>query len=177
VGRLSAEKGVKTLLDAWRIVGARVPLLVVGDGPLGPTVAAAANQIPGVTWLGKRSPQEIQQFLRDAACLVFPSECFETFGRSIVEAYATATPVVAAAHGAAAELVANGVTGLHFRAGDSADLAANVIHLYNRPAVLAGMRGAARRDFELRFTADVNFQSLLAIYRQALDNAIPRSAG
>ena len=53
VGRLSAEKGIQTLLDAWRLIAGQVPLLIVGDGPLAPQVVAAAKEIPGITWLGK----------------------------------------------------------------------------------------------------------------------------
>jgi glycosyltransferase involved in cell wall biosynthesis len=91
----------------------------------------------------------------------------------IVEAFATGTPVVAAGHGAAAELVAEGSTGLHFRPGDAADLAAKVIHLTSHPDLCRVMRAAARSDFENRFTADVNYRSLLAIYHRAL--AVPSS--
>ena len=167
VGRLSAEKGIRTLLNAWRSVGERLPLLVVGDGPLAPEVAAAAGDTRGVTWLGERAPNEIAALLKEASCLVFPSECYETFGRVIVEAFAAGTPVVAAGHGAAAELVAEGSTGLHFCPGDAEDLAAKVIYLDSHPALRTAMRAAARRDFENRFTADVNYRSLLAIYERA----------
>ena len=126
VVRLSAEKGLQTLLEAWRRVHGQVRLLVVGDGPLAPDVTQAAENIPGVTWLGRRDPPEIQSLLRDAMCLVFPSEGYETFGRVVIEAFAAATPVIAAGHGAAAELVQDGLTGLHFRPGDPSDLAAKV---------------------------------------------------
>ena len=173
VGRLSAEKGILTLLQAWRSVGDRLPLRLVGDGPLGTEVAAAARETRGVTWLGKHAPKDIVPLLREATCLVFPSECYETFGRVIVEAFAAGTPVVAAGHGAAAELVADGITGVHFRPGDAADLAAKVIHLNSHPALRAAMRTAARSDFEHRFTADVNYQSLLSIYERAI-SAAPR---
>ena len=85
----------------------------------------------------------------------------------IVEAFATATPVIAAAHGAAAELVTDGVTGLHFRPGDPSDLAAKVAYLNSDPVTRTQMRAAARKDFEVRYTADVNYASLLSIYRRA----------
>jgi len=168
VGRLSVEKGIRTLLQAWQLIGDRLPLLIVGDGPLGPDVAAAAGNTPGVTWIGKRAPKDIVPLLREATCLVFPSECYETFGRVIVEAFAAGTPVVAAGHGAAAELVADGITGVHFHPGDASDLAAKVIQLHSQPVLRGAMRAAARSDFENRFTADVNYQSLLAIYQRAL---------
>jgi len=166
------------LLHAWRSVGEQLPLWVVGDGPLGPDVAAATQDTRGIRWLGKRAPQDVVPLLQEATCLVFPSECYETFGRVIVEAFAAGTPVVAAGHGAAAELVADGITGVHFRPGDAADLAAKVIQLNSHPALRERMRVAARADFENRFTADVNYRSLLAIYERAIDGvtASPLSA-
>ena len=87
----------------------------------------------------------------------------ETFGRVVIEAFAAATPVIAAGHGAAAELVQDGLTGLHFRPGDPSDLAAKVVLLNSDPAMQARMRGAARTDFEAQYTADSNYHSLMAI--------------
>jgi len=171
VGRLSAEKGLRTLLEAWRRLHGQVRLFVVGDGPLAADVSQAAENIPGVAWLGRRNPPEIQSLLRDAMCLVFPSEWYETFGRVVIEAFAAATPVVAAGHGAAAELVQDGVTGLHFRPGDPSDLAAKVARLSSDPAMQARMRGAARSDFETRYTADLNYRALMTIYDSAISGA------
>jgi glycosyltransferase involved in cell wall biosynthesis len=172
-GRLSVEKGIRTLLQAWQSVGGRLPLRIVGDGPLGPDVAAAAADNRAVTWLGSREPKDVVSLLREATCLVFPSECYETFGRVIVEAFAAGTPVVAAGHGAAAELVADGITGVLFRPGDASDLAAKVIHLNSQPVLRGRMRAAARSDFESRFTADVNYRSLVNIYRRAIAGVSP----
>lgn len=170
-GRLSAEKGIETLLRAWRVIGDRVPLIIVGEGPLAPAVGAAAAHNPAITWLGRLDVQETLQRIRDAQCLVFPSECYETFGRTIIEAFAAATPVVAAGHGAAAELVADGVTGLHFRPGDPADLAARILRLHGDALLQARMRAAARQEFETRYTAEVNYRALLEIYRHVAEDA------
>ena len=168
VGRLSAEKGIQTLLRAWRVVGTQLRLIIIGEGPLASMVVAATHDLPSVTWLERRNPPEILSILRDAKFLVFPSECYETFGRVIVEAFATATPVIAAGHGAGAELVAEGVTGLHFRPGDPSDLAAKVLHLNSDPQLRVRMRASARKEFEDRYTADVNYRLLLAIYDRAM---------
>jgi glycosyltransferase involved in cell wall biosynthesis len=75
-------------------------------------------------------------------------------------------------------LVADGITGVHFRPGDAADLAAKVIQLNSHPPLRERMRVAARTDFENRFTADVNYRSLLAIYERAIEGvtASPLSA-
>jgi glycosyltransferase involved in cell wall biosynthesis len=171
VGRLSHEKGIRVLLDAWRRLNSQLPLRIVGDGPLAPDVATAAREIPGVTWLGTRTSAEIQPLLRDATCLVFPSECYETFGRVIAEAFAAATPVVAAAHGAAAELVTDRVTGLHFRPGDSEDLVNQLVRLSSDAPLRARLRVAARADFERRFTAAANYTALMRVYTGVIESA------
>jgi glycosyltransferase involved in cell wall biosynthesis len=167
VGRLSAEKGLDTLLEAWRRLDGQVRLFVVGDGPLAAFVSKTAGNIPRVSWLGRRDPPEIQSLLRDAMCLVFPSEWYETFGRVVIEAFAAATPVIAAGHGAAAELVQDGITGLHFRPAEPADLAAKVMSLSADAAMQTRMRAAARKEFERRYTSAVNYELLMAIYRRA----------
>jgi glycosyltransferase involved in cell wall biosynthesis len=164
VGRLSAEKGVQTLLNAWRLLPRSVPLRIVGDGPMARDVAAAAQDVMSITWLGRRDPKEIASLLRDARCLVFPSECYETFGRVLIEAFATGTPVIAAGHGAAAEVVQDGITGLHFRPTDAQDLAAKVMMLNSNPAMRTRIGSTGRKEFETRYTAEVNYSLLMNIY-------------
>ena len=164
VGRLSSEKGVATLLEAWRRLGAAVPLRIVGDGPLRSAVTSASATTPSIEWLGARQSQEIFELLRGAACLIFASEAYETFGRVIIEAFATGTPVIAAGHGAAAELVRDGHNGLHFSHRDPVDLAEKVRLLIGNPDVAVRMGLAARADFEARYSADANYGALMKIY-------------
>ncbi|MEO0935291.1 MAG: glycosyltransferase, partial [Cyanobacteria bacterium J06641_2] len=115
VGRLSVEKGLDTLLTAWEHLDKKIPLKIVGDGPLADKVVEAAKRIPEVEWLGRRPMPEVHQLMGEAMFLVFPSKWYETFGRVAVEAFAKGTPVVAANIGAIAELVDSGRTGVHFR--------------------------------------------------------------
>ncbi|MBL7042540.1 MAG: glycosyltransferase, partial [Pirellulaceae bacterium] len=105
VGRLSAEKGVDVLLDAWSRIDGDIPLRIVGDGPLAETVRAATADDPRVRWLGQKPHDEVLDLIGDARFLVFPSICFETFGLTTVEAFAKGTPVVASRLGAMQELV------------------------------------------------------------------------
>jgi glycosyltransferase involved in cell wall biosynthesis len=164
VGRLSTEKGVEVLLNAWRQLRGRVPLVIVGDGPLAPAVAAAASQIDAVRWLGRQPHSEVQRLIAAAACLVFPSLAYETFGQVIGEAYAAGTPVIASSRGAAAELVEHQRTGLLARPGDAQDVAAQVECMLSCPERLTAMRTAARRVYESQLTADANLRQLTAIY-------------
>ncbi len=171
VGRLSPEKGVGTLLEAWERLGRRIPLKVVGDGPLVEQVISSAGRQPGVEYLGYRSPGEVHALMRDASMLVFPSEWYETFGRVAAEAFAAATPVVAADIGAIAELVEEGRTGLRFRPGDPTHLAAQVEWLLSHPEEHKRMRREARSEFEARYTADRNYGMLMEIYGRTLERA------
>jgi glycosyltransferase involved in cell wall biosynthesis len=165
VGRLSPEKGILTLLKAWRRL-AGVPLKIAGDGPLAADVAEAVRQLPNAEWLGRLSPEATTAAMRDATLLIFPSEWYEGLPRTIVESFAAGTPVVASNLGAMRELIRDGQTGLHFRPGDPEDLARVVAGVFARPADLASMRAAARAEFEARYTAEANYRQLIDIYAQ-----------
>lgn len=169
VARLNEEKGVPQLLEAWQRLGARVPLKIVGDGPLTELVQRAAATIPGIEYLGRRPLAEFYRLLGGARFFVFTSTWYEGFPRTISECYARGTPIVASAIGPIAEVVADGRTGLHFRPGDVDDLVAKVSWLLDHPDEQAALRQGARHEFETRYTADVNRAQLLAIYRRALD--------
>jgi glycosyltransferase involved in cell wall biosynthesis len=177
VGRLSQEKGVETLLAAWDRLAGRVPLKIVGDGPLADRVRAACASNPGIQWLGRREPAEVLELLGDATLLVVPSICYETFGRTAIEAYAKGAPVVASRLGALAELVGDGRTGLLFAPGDPEDLAAKVRQLAQSPRTLADMRCEARRAYADRYTSPRNLDMLLQIYEEAIAGHRSRSSG
>ena len=172
VGRLSPEKGIETLLDAWRRLAQRggrpLPLKIVGDGPLTPQCAAAAVEHAELELLGRRSPSEVLQLVGEARCLVMPSLWYETFGRTIIEAFAKGTPAIAARLGAMAELIEHGRTGRLFQPGDAGDLAAQVVWLLDHPNEESALRAACRSEYEQRYTAQPNYLMLREIYRQAL---------
>jgi glycosyltransferase involved in cell wall biosynthesis len=175
VGRLSPEKGTKTLLSAWKQLRGELPLKIVGDGPLAQETAEAALRVAGVTWLGRRSLEEVYKLMGEAAFLVFPSEWYETFGRVAIEAFAKGTPVVASKIGAIAELVDHGRTGLHFQAGNPKDLVEQVQWLSQHSCELARMRNEARAEFESKYTEGLNYQSLIDIYQSAVERARERA--
>ena len=176
VGRLAPEKGVGTLLDAWGRLGSALKLVVVGDGPIEADVAAAAARGAHVEWLGRQPRERVHELVGAAQLLVFPSEWYETFGRVAMEAFAAGTPVIAARIGAVAEVVEDGQTGLHFRPGDAADLADKVRWALEHPDEWGVMRVTARRRFEALYTAERNYEMLMALYDEAKARASTRSS-
>jgi glycosyltransferase involved in cell wall biosynthesis len=171
IGRLSVEKGVQTLLQAWRHLGANMPLTIVGTGPLVDTVQAAVAKTPSIHWMPGVPLETVFKLVGEAAFLVLASRCYENFPRVIVEAFSKGTPVIVSRLGAMAELVEDGRTGLHFEPTSPEDLAAKVCRIMADPLKRAQMRKAARNEFELKYTAEINHQALTAIYEAALLNS------
>jgi glycosyltransferase involved in cell wall biosynthesis len=168
VGRLSEEKGLATLLGAWKNICGRGRLKIAGDGPMAPIVREAACTVAGIEWLGPRSRDEVSLLMANAAFLVFPSICYETFGLSIIEAFSVGLPVIASNLGAMSELVTNGRTGKLFPAGSSEALTTAIDWAFANPNALQSMRLQARQEFELKYTAESNYVQLMRIYQEVL---------
>jgi len=168
VGRLSVEKGLGVLLDAWRQLGGKIPLKILGDGPMAGLVTEAMKEMPEIEWLGRIPLEQVYEVMGNAAFLVFPSEWYETFGRVAIEAFAKGTPVVASKIGAITELVDHQRTGLHFRPSDPTDLAEKIHWLLANPEAKSQMRQSARAEFEAKYTAADNYKRLMEIYTTTL---------
>jgi glycosyltransferase involved in cell wall biosynthesis len=166
VGRLSAENGLGTLINAWKRLGASIPLRIVGTGPLATVVS---EPIPGVEWLGEATPERVRALMRDATLLVLPSECHENCPITILEAFACGLPAVVSGHGALGEMVREPEMGLHFRPGDAEHLAEVLAQALANPGALVQMGRASRREFEARYSAEAHLPQLLGVYRRALE--------
>jgi glycosyltransferase involved in cell wall biosynthesis len=169
VGRLSTEKGVETLLKAWRSIGKTVPLKIAGDGPLAPLVREAAAQNAAIEWLRGVPHEKVYDLIGAAAFLVLPSHCYEGCPCVLAEAFAKGTPVIASKLGAMADIIKDGCNGLHVVAGEPEDLAAKVGSLFRDSPALKRMRRSARETFDRNFSADANYQSLMSVYARAMD--------
>lgn len=170
VGRLTEEKGVQTLIDAWKTMSLNIKLKIIGVGPLEGALQAFAAGNPGVELLGWKSIAEVCSYLGKAAVLIFPSAWLEPFGRSIVEAYAKGTPVIAADTMPMRDMVEDGETGSLFRVGDGNDLAMRLITLLSDPARYARMRVNARRRYLERYSEEQNYTIMMDIFNKVLSN-------
>ena len=176
VGRLSPEKGVGTLLEAWERGRPAVPLRIAGEGPLAEQVREAAARNPKVKWLGEISRVEVLAQMRGARFLLCPSTWYESFGLIIVEALATGLPVIASDLGALAELIKPEETGLLFQPGNADDLAAKAQWALDHPERMQDMRVHARKRYEELYTADRNYAILTSIYDRLLGPAPERAS-
>lgn len=171
IGRLDPEKGVLALLSAWKTLG-DVPLVVRGSGQLEPEVTQFIRErgCDGqVEIVGRLSREDLTARIKKARFLVWPSEgYYETFGYVAVESFSCGVPVIASRLGVLAEVVKDGVTGLHFTAGDAHDLAGKVRWAWEHPAEMAAMGRNARREYEARYTPEKNYRMLLDAYERAI---------
>jgi glycosyltransferase involved in cell wall biosynthesis len=170
VGRLSEEKGPQFLVSAWRMMQARVPLRVVGNGPLLEKLARGVrdNSLAQIELTGRRTPEEVRLVMHGARFLVFPSIWYEGFPITIAEAFASGLPVIASRLGSMPEIVRDGSTGLLFKTGDADDLAAKAQWAWTHPAEMESMGRTARHEFETKYSASVALQNLEKAYELAL---------
>lgn len=149
VGRIDAQKGVSTLLDAWRrALGDRPDwhLLVVGEGP---ERAALQRDEPRIHWLGRRG--DVFGLLKVADMFVLPS-LWEGMPNAVLEAMAAGLPVVGTRVEGTAELVVEGETGWLVAPGDAAALAAALTLAADDPAARARLGAAGRVRVESVYT-------------------------
>ncbi|BCL60060.1 hypothetical protein DGMP_07530 [Desulfomarina profundi] len=165
VGRLGREKGIATLLAAWKMLN--VPLRIAGDGPL--AYLGTEHRSPSIIFLGRLTSEQVYHEMSQAAFLVMPSEWYETFGLVIIEAYAHGTPVVVSKLGAMAEIIEDGVTGLHFEPGNPHHLAEKVQWMHDHPEECRQMGQNARQVYEEKYTPEKNYEMLMDVYHQAIE--------
>ncbi len=131
LGRLVPEKGIYTMLDAWRILEKRLGdacprLIIAGAGPEEGRIHAAAARMKKVVCVGFASGKPKDDLLHGCRALIAPSIWWEPLGLIVYEAYDFARPVLAAASGGLTETVREGVTGFLHKPGDAARLADDV---------------------------------------------------
>jgi glycosyltransferase involved in cell wall biosynthesis len=167
VGRLSREKGVHVLLDAWRRLDGH-PLTIVGSGPEEAALRRSASSIPGIRFLGQVDRDGVYRALREAAFAVVPSIWYENFPVAVAEAMACGRPTIAAHPTALDEFVDHGQTGLLFDAGDADSLADACRTLLADVASAEAMGRAARAYYEDRLAPEASLAGLTALYERAI---------
>ncbi|MEB4781129.1 glycosyltransferase family 4 protein [Paenibacillus jamilae] len=169
VGRISAEKGVRNLLQAWSQLDDRggLRLVIIGDGPEKAELAAAYSQ-EDIQFLGKQDGDTVLDCMSRAMYVMVPSIWYEGFPMTIVESYSVGTPVLCSRIGALEEIVEDGVTGFHFQHDDLENIK-TVIRRAVAYENYAAMRQKVAENYAAHYTEEVNVKQLLAIYSEAME--------
>ncbi len=166
-GRLTEEKGLAILLDAWRENSQALPLKIAGDGPLQSYVREKSAALPNVEYLGTCDHTRVLDLLKDATFLAFPSRWYEGMPMVVLEAMACGTPVVAFNLGSMSDLILDNQNGVKLAAENPAALSDFLRKWSHFSGTLPALRRGARFYFEANFTAERNYNLLLNIYQQA----------
>jgi glycosyltransferase involved in cell wall biosynthesis len=168
-GRLSAEKGVVNLLRTWQAWGAGAPeLVMVGDGDLRPELERMAVGLP-VKFLGQLVAAQAQAEIANARLQILPSECFEGFPMVVREAFAFGTPAAVSNLGPLPSIVVHGQSGVVFEPGNPQALLGVVRTTWETPGLLERLGHGARAEFEVKYTEEANYATLMNIYKQAIE--------
>ena len=123
-GRLSYEKGVRTLISAFKEMP-HCKLKIAGTGPLENELKdyTQVNKVTNVEFLGYKSGKELTDLVENAYFIIVPSEWYENNPMTIIEGYAAGVPVIGANIGGIPEIIEEGRTGYLFTPADAVDLA------------------------------------------------------
>jgi len=171
IGRLDPEKGVRTLLEAWKKL--KIPLIIRGDGRLEKEIRnyIEKENIDSINIVQRLSSEELDHLISNARFLIWPAEgYYETFGMVAVESFAHGIPVVASNIGVMAEIVIDNETGLLFKPGDPDDLASKVERLWSHPEESTRMGLNARKEYESKYTSERNYELLVDIYSSVISS-------
>jgi glycosyltransferase involved in cell wall biosynthesis len=170
VGRLSEEKGIRVLLEAFENCGNE--LVIAGSGPLRDKVLETCSKHPNIKFAGSLDKAGVKEAMSSCTALIFSSIWYEPFGLVITEALSNGCPLIASDIGSPVELVVEGITGIHFATGDRESL-------INKLDYWQGLEEAEREIFRLNciasfnelYTPEKNREQILSIYSSTIINA------
>ncbi len=169
-GRLSKEKGILSLLKAWKLVDKDLRLLVVGEGTMQNEIVSEINNsgLANVELLGYKTGIELKELILKSSFVLVPSEWYENNPMTIIEGYALGKPAIGSNIGGIPELISENETGYLFESGNIAQLAAKIIlasqisdEEYKKMSV------NARQFANTNFDEMEHYKNLLKIYEEA----------
>lgn len=168
-GRLTVEKGVDTLIDAFGKAD-RCKLVIAGEGPQGDYLKAKAvnSGYTNIDFIGYQPPENIKVLLAGCIASVVPSICYENFPYAVMEAMFAGKPVIASRIGGIPEMIDHQVNGLLFEQGNHEQLA-NMINIIRENKSLAIRLGLAAKEKAINdYSGEKHYEKLSYIYKQVL---------
>ncbi len=168
-GRLTSVKGITTLIKAMHAVKDS-HLYVAGRGEQDAALRAYVqeNKLQNVTFLGHLDTPELISLVQRAQFMVTPSEWYENYPMSVLEALACGTPVIGTTMGGIPELVRDGVSGALFEAGNVEALAATINHFLQHRDATIEMGRNGRRQIEEQNNPDLHYAQTMQLYQAVL---------
>ncbi len=170
VGRISEEKGIKTLIDAAIKVNS-CHLKIVGGGPLLNEMIAYVKEKDKnniIEFSGHKSREDLFDIFKNCKFVVVPSEWYENAGLIIFEAFSCGKPVIGANIGGIPEFVKDNVRGITYKPGDVDELCTHITHFLNNPDIVLEMGENARTHIDQNLNDEKHYDILMKIYKDAI---------
>ena len=166
-GRLSEEKGVMTLLKAMKLAN-RAKLLVVGDGRLRKEFEdfVVVNKVDNVSFVGYKSGNELASLIGNAMFCVVPSEWYENYAFSAMEAMMMGKPIVATNIGGLPELVEDGINGFLVEPRNHVELGEKIKALAGDEKARKTMGKHSVEKAKSTFDPESHYRRLFSIYEE-----------
>lgn len=165
-GRLSKEKGVRTLLKAFQKFP-HLKLKIVGNGPEMEVLKKEASD--NVEFLGFKKGDELKTLIRNSSFVLVPSEWYENNPMAVIEAYTLGKPVIATKIGGIPEIVIENETGFLFEPGSIPQLIKILSSIENISEFDYQSLAVKSREFANRnFHPEIHYENLINIYKLTL---------
>ena len=161
--RLSEEKGILDLIIAHKKFN--FDLSVCGDGPLKKELISNKN----IKYLGFLNKNDLTNIMKKSKFLIFPSKWYETFGLTLLEAFALETVVIAPNIGSISSIIKHEKNGILFKPNDIDDLVNKIKWVLSNTNKCEEIKRNAKKEFEEKYSEDENYKMLIKIYEEAIE--------
>jgi glycosyltransferase involved in cell wall biosynthesis len=170
LGRLSDEKGIRTLLRSMEHVK-KGNLYILGAGPLYEEIDnyIKTNKISNINLLGPKNREEVKEYLKYAVFTVVPSELYENCPLSLIESYANAKPVIGTELGGLKEMIIDGETGYKYESKNHLELAEKINILFADKDRTIEMGQNCKRLAETVYNPESHVKKIINIYNNILN--------
>lgn len=172
-GRLSSEKGISTLIEAWSKLPNHINLKIAGNGALFSYVQQKIKElnINNIQLLGHKNGTELNQLIENAYFVIVPSEWFENNPMAIVESYSLRKPVIGSNIGGIPEIIIENKTGFIFEPKNILQLRETILKADNLSVEQYNDFSKSAFNFALEhFSQDTYYDSLIQVYKDTIEN-------
>lgn len=170
-GRLSLEKGVSDLIEAYAKLKTRIPLVIAGDGPEKEHLLLLAKQLNisnKVQFLGKVEKEKLFPIVARSTFVVSPSRCYENAPYGILEAMALGKATVSSDLGGLREIIKRSGAGFLFETGNINDLKSKMEYAIENQEVLVEKERAGKQFIDRYYNKDAFYEKLMGIYKKVI---------
>lgn len=169
VGRLSEEKGIKTLIKAMKNVD-KSCLKIVGTGPIENELKTMVRdeKINNIQFLGFKTGDELKEIVRHSRFIVIPSEWYENGPMSVIEAMAYGKPIIGSNIGGIPEMIKNNVNGYTYEAFNSNELSKCINKLLHSDSDIVNFGIKSRETVEAYYNSQYHYNKIISIYNDVL---------